>query len=250
MDLHGASLIEGLEDAVVVTDATLGIVAWNAVMERLTGIARGAALGRPAAEALDFLRDIDVGAHLSRALAGETNTTGDVHYEFPSDARSGWISARYAPWRDSAGAIGGVIGSHTVVTERRRRATFVRALESIGRTLTSSLDLNETLDTIVHRAMEVMAADAVLVVSWDGRASDFTVLRAAGRLSDRYAAGGVIPLGGGPVSRAMQTGAAVTTQDILSDADTWLAPERRARIEREGFRAVAEIGRASCRERV
>ena len=239
MDLHGASLIEGLEDAVVVTDATLGIVAWNAVMERLTGIARGAALGRPAAEALDFLRDIDVGAHLSRALAGETNTTGDVHYEFPSDARSGWISARYAPWRDSAGAIGGVICSHTVVTERRRRATFVRALESIGRTLTSSLDLNETLDTIVHRAMEVMAADAVLVVSWDGRASDFTVLRAAGRLSDRYAAGGAIPLGGGPVSRAMQTGAAVMTQDILSDADTWLAPERRARIEREGFRAVA-----------
>src|SRR5205823_14401508 len=70
LDALGASLIEGLEDAVVVTDGALSVVAWNAVMERLTGVGRSAALGRPAADVLDFLRDADVAAHLSRAVAG------------------------------------------------------------------------------------------------------------------------------------------------------------------------------------
>ena len=230
LDALGASLIEGLEDAVVVTDARLTVVAWNAVMERLTGLARAAALGRPAAETLDFLCDIDVASQLARALGGETATTGDVRYEFPSERRGGWISARYVPRRDDAGTIVGVIGFHTVVTERHRRAAFVRALESIGRSLTSSLDLNETLDTIVQRALEVMAADAALVVSWDARASELTVLRAAGRLSDHDAGTGSIPLGGGPVSRAILKGEAVTTTDILHDEDAW---------QSDGVRAVA-----------
>src|SRR2546421_3681359 len=54
-----------------------------------------------------------------------------------------WIAARYVPWRDEGGAIGGVIGFHTVVTERHRRGMVVRALESIGQSLTSSLDLKD-----------------------------------------------------------------------------------------------------------
>src|SRR3989442_328213 len=207
-------------------------------MERLTGVARDAALGQPAAEVLDFLRDVDVASHLCRALAGEPSTTGDIRYEFAGDTGGGWIAARYVPWRDDGGAIGGVIGFHTVVTERRRRAMFVRALESIGQSLTSSLDLNETLDTIVNRALEVMAADAALVVAWDGHASTFTVLRAAGRLSDQYASAGAVPVGGGPMSRAILNGTAVTTPDILHDPETWLVAERRTQVEREGFRAV------------
>jgi PAS domain S-box-containing protein len=238
LDPLGASLIEGLEDAAVVTDRSLTVVAWNAVMEELTGTTRQAALGRPAAEMLAFLRDTDVASHLARALGGETSITGDVRYECPSRTREGWIAARYVPWRDGQGAIGGVIGLHTVVTSLRRRATFVRALESIGQSLTSSLDLNETLDTIVQRALEIMGADAALVVSWDGHANELTVLRAAGRLSEPYADAKSIPVGGGPMSRAILKGVTVTTPDVLHDPDTWLVPERRAQIEREGFRAV------------
>src|SRR5256712_10288214 len=92
---------------------------------------------------------------------------------------------------------------------------FVRALESIGQSLTYSLDLNDTLDTIVNRALEVMAADAALVVAWDGHASAFTVLRAAGRLSDQYASAGSVPVGGGPMSRAILNGTAGPPPAIL-----------------------------------
>ena len=238
MDALASSLIDGFEDAVIVTDRALTIVAWNAVMEGLTGVAQAAALGRPATEMLEFLRDTDVASHLDRALQGQASTTGDVRYEFPSEERDGWIAARYVPWRDGDGTVAGVIGFHTVVTSRRRRATFTRALESIGQSLTSSLDLNETLDTIAHRALEVMAADAALVVSWDGQATELTVLRAAGRLSEQYAVTKTIPVGGGPMSRAILKGVAVTTPDILHDPETWLASDRRAQVEREGFRAV------------
>src|SRR5439155_1479062 len=65
-----------------------------------------------------------------------------------------------------------------------------------------------------------------------------TVLRAAGRLSDQYASAGSVPVGGGPMSRAILNGTAVTTPDILHDPETWLVAERRTQVEREGFRAV------------
>ncbi|MGH7393273.1 MAG: GAF domain-containing protein, partial [Candidatus Rokuibacteriota bacterium] len=131
------------------------------------------------------------------------------------------------------------------VTERRRREVFVRAMRAIGRSLTSSLDLNEALDTIVSRALEVMAADSALVLSWDGVGDELRVQRAAGRLSEHYAATGAIPVAGGPVSRAVREGKAVTTPNILSDARLWLTPERQAQIEREGFKAVAAAPLAS-----
>ncbi|HEX5816452.1 MAG TPA: GAF domain-containing protein, partial [Methylomirabilota bacterium] len=219
------------------TDASLNVVAWNAVMERLTGVSRQAAIGRPASAVLAFLRDVDVAAHLARALEGVRCSTGDVRFDVGH--RTGWLEARYAPWRGAGGRVGGVIGTHVDVTERRQRATFVRALEAIGHSLTSSLDLHEVLDTIVGRALEVMWADAALVVSWDGQATTFTVMRAAGRLSDQYAAQGSIPVGGGPISRAILESTVVTTPNILTDAATWLGRDRRAQIEREGFKAVA-----------
>ena len=239
MDALGASLIEGLEDAVVVTDAVGTVVVWNAAMERLTGIPRASALGRSAVQALAGLRDVDVETHVARALAGETSSTGNVRYESASNGGGGWLSARYTPWRDARGVVAGVVGFHSIVAQRERGATFVRALESVGRSLTSSLDVDDTLDTIVRRAADVMAADAALLVSGDGHAPRLTVLRATGRLSAEYAAAGTIPLGGGPASRAILNGAPAATSDILHDPQVSLLPERRAEIEREGFRAVA-----------
>src|SRR5262249_10311681 len=173
-------------------------------------------------EMLRFLRDIDITSHLTCALRGETSAAGDVRYQLPSQASDGWVAARYVPWGNGEGGVGGVIGFHTVVTSRQHRAAFVRALESIGQSVTSSRDLNEPLDTIAQRALEVMAADAALVVSWDGHANELTVLRAVGRLSEDYAATKSIPLGGGPMSRAILQSRAVSTPDILSDRETWL----------------------------
>jgi PAS domain S-box-containing protein len=238
VDLFGHGLIEALDDAVVVTDAHLSITAWNSAMERLTGVARAAALGRPAADVLVFLREPGLTGLLASARSGDTATV-EARCVLPGRAGYVWLHARYVPWRDPSGALAGVIGIHNDVSERRQRAAFVRAVEAVGHSLTSSLDLNQVLDTIVDKALEVMGAESALVVSWDGREPRLTVLRAAGRLSREYAVAGHIPVGGGPISRAVLQAAPVWTSDVLADADTHLTAERRAQIEREGFKAVA-----------
>src|SRR5206468_9608951 len=87
--------------------------------------------------------------------------------------------------------------------------------------------------------MEVMAARPAQVASGDGKAREFSVLRAVGRLSAEYANRGSIPSGGGPISRAVLESRTVTTPNTLTDADVWLIADRRAQIEREGFKAVA-----------
>src|SRR5919109_296672 len=237
VDPLGTSLIDALDDGVVVTDAALVVVGWNGAMERLTGVPRRDALGRPAAPLLRFLRDVDVSAHLTRALQGVRSSTGDVRFDVGD--RTGWVEAGYTPLRGDGGGVTGVVGTHLDVTDRRQRSTFVRALEAVGQSLTSSLQLDKALDSIVARTLDVMRGEAALVVAWDGKAPVFTVMRAAGRLSAEYAAEGTIPVGGGPISRAILEGTVVTTANILTDPATRLGDARRAQIEREGFKAVA-----------
>src|SRR5262245_52877155 len=127
VNLFGHGLIEGLDDAVVVTDAQLAIIAWNSAMERLSGAARTAAMGRPAGDVLDFLKEAGLLALLSAAGRGETNTV-ETRCAVPGRAGHAWLEARYLPWHDPSGAVGGAIGIHRDVGERRRRATFVRAV--------------------------------------------------------------------------------------------------------------------------
>jgi len=238
VDHFGQGLIEGLDDAVVVTDARLVVIAWNRAMEDLCAIPRAQAVGRPASELLGFLREAGVSELLGRARRGET-TSIEARCVLPGRTSQAWLQARYLPWRSAPGEAAGVIGVHTDVTESRRRATFVRAVEAVGQSLTSSLDLNEVLDTIVGKALEVMSAESALVVSWDRHTPHLTVLRAAGRLSKEYAEAGPIPISGGPISRAILYGTPTATSNILADSETWLGGDRRAQIEREGFKAVA-----------
>ena len=235
VDRFGQSLIDGLHDAVVVTDARLTVIAWNPAMEQLTGVRRADAVGRPAESLLQFLREAGLDGLLARARGGEPTMT-EAHCMLAG--RRAWVEARYFPWRDDGGQVAGVVGLHNDVTERRRRAIFVRAVEAVGQSLASSLDLNEVLDTIVEKALEVMGAESALVVSWDGIAPSFTVMRAAGRLSGQYSDAGFIPVGGGPISRAVLQGRTIATPNVLEDPETWLSPERRAQVEREGFKAV------------
>src|SRR2546422_5634974 len=155
------------------------------------------------------------------------------------------MRARCVPWRDAAGAVVGVVGFLVDVTDRRRSLLFLRAIEAIGQSLTSSLDLDQVLDTIVGKALEVMGAESALVVSWDGMAPEFRVMRAPGRLSREYAKRGVIPVGSGPMSRAILAARPVTTRNIPTDSDVRISPERRAQVEREGYKAAAAAPLAS-----
>jgi PAS domain S-box-containing protein len=236
---YGPILLAGLAEAVVALDARRAVREWNPAMERLSGVARAAALGRGAEAVLPLLREPALAASLREALAGETPAAVELPHGAPADEGPRWLEARCLPLRGRGGAPAGALVLLADVTERYRRALVFQAIEAIGQSLTSSLDLNEALDTIVGKACEVMGADAALVVSWDGKASEFKVMRATGRLSREYAAAGAIPVGGGPISRAIIEARPVATSNILTDAQVWLSPERRTDVAREGFKASA-----------
>jgi PAS domain S-box-containing protein len=233
------SLLDSLSEALVVLDPTLQVLEWNAPMEQLTGVGRAQAIGRSAETVLPLFRDPALAASVRRAAAGETPDAIELLYTAPGDDRALGLEARCVPWRDDAGAVAGVAAFFMDVSNPQRRALLLHAMEAIGQSLTSSLDLNEVLDTIVNKALEVMGAESAMVVLGDATAAEYKVMRAAGRLSTQYGASGTIPVGGGPVSLAVRDKRTVATRNILTDTKLWLAPLRRADIEREGFKATA-----------
>src|SRR3989449_305718 len=232
------SLLDSLSEALVVLDPAVEVLEWNASMEHLTGVTRADAVGRGADTVLPLFGDASLASLVSRAAAGETPETIELPHTTPGDDRSRWLEARCVPWRDDAGRVAGVAAFFADVSNPQRRALLLHAMEAIGQSLTSSLDLNEVLDTIVGKALEVMGAESAMVVLGDAKASEYKVMRAAGRLSAQYAVIGAIPLGGGPVSVAVREGRTIATRNILTDPKLWLAPLRRADIEREGFKAT------------
>src|SRR5437773_1881489 len=96
VDEFSLSGIEGVGDALLVTDTRLGVIAWNKAMERLTGVARADALGRTAQAVLPFLAEAALTTHLRRALAGHAVSTDEFPYALPSlAARAGCGSAMF-----------------------------------------------------------------------------------------------------------------------------------------------------------
>ncbi|MBI1848582.1 MAG: GAF domain-containing protein, partial [Candidatus Rokubacteria bacterium] len=171
--------------------------------------------------------------HLRRALTGEPSTSSEVH------AAGQWLEARAAPLRDAAGAVTGAVVFVASVGERRWQSRLVQAIEAIGRSLVSSLDLDRVLDTIVASAVDLLGADAATVIAWDGEAPEYRVLRSAGRLSAQYSTAGAITAGRGPVGRAVTERRTITTRNILADPSLVIPEHRRRQIAEEGFKAVA-----------
>ena len=163
MDPLAASLIESADAAVMVTDDQLAVVAWNGAMERLTGIPRRRALGRPAVEALKLLGSSDVASCLARALRGESLATGEILYDIPDSRGRGWLSARYSPWRDAGGEVIGVIGTHVDVTARKRQADRLRELAEVEQLVGESLVLDDVLRRITDAGARLLGAPVVQV---------------------------------------------------------------------------------------
>jgi PAS domain S-box-containing protein len=232
-------LLDHLDEALVILDPALEVVEWNAAMERLTGVRSVDAIGRSAAAMLPLFRDTTLVPLIRRALAGETPEAAELPHTAAGDDRVVWLKARCVPWRDGEGGAACAAAFFSDVSDQQRHALLLLAMEAIGQSLTSSLDLNEVLDTIVNKALEVMGAESAMVVLGDATAPEFRVMRAAGRLSGQYARVGTIPIGGGPISVAVREGRTVTTRNVLTDTRLWLAPTRRTEIEREGFKATA-----------
>jgi PAS domain S-box-containing protein len=122
-------VISGAGEGIIVYNRALRYAVWNRFMEELTGLKAEKVLGQHPLELFPHLRSQGVYAMLERALAGETVRSAEVHYAVPSTGRSGWVSGTYAPHRNAAGEIVGVIGLVHDVTEQKRAAEQLKASE-------------------------------------------------------------------------------------------------------------------------
>ena len=120
---------------VIVYDPQLRYLEWNTFMENLTGMKKGAVIGKSAIEVFPHLREQGIDKLLLRALAGETVSSPDTMYRCPQTGKSGWVVGTYTPHRNSVGQIIGVIGMVRDITERKRTEQELRDSETRLKTI-------------------------------------------------------------------------------------------------------------------
>jgi diguanylate cyclase (GGDEF)-like protein/PAS domain S-box-containing protein len=118
-DALSEELIASSGDGFVAFDRDLRHTAWNPRMEELTGIPPAQALGRGLLEVFPPPRHAEIAALLDRALAGETVTADDFAWSSAETVVERWLSAVFAPHRDSTGTIRGIVAVVRDVTARR-----------------------------------------------------------------------------------------------------------------------------------
>ncbi len=129
-------LIESSLDSISAFDLSYRYTLWNRSMEKLTGIARADAIGRPVFEVLPFLKEIGEASYLQAALTGKSVSSIDRPFWIASTNRRGFFEARYTPIRADAGRAEGngrVIGGLAVmrdITERRKSEESLRILSA------------------------------------------------------------------------------------------------------------------------
>ena len=95
----------------------------------------------------------------------------------------------------------------------------LKALEEIGRALSSSLDLAAVLAAIVSRAVELTNADAGAVFAFDAASSAFRLAEAQGFPPELRGAAGVIQLGTerGSLEAALSRGGSIAIPNIAAE---------------------------------
>jgi two-component system, NtrC family, sensor kinase len=205
--------------------------------------------------------------HVSDILSDEDGSLYPTSRE--ASRQRGWRSAAIAPLVWEGSAIGAIdifrravgpfseqqimlletfaaqaviaIENARLFQELQDRVNELRALGEVGQALSSSLDLQEVLTTIVGNATRLAGADDGIVYEYDGAEGVF-VVRAADRTADDLAAtlqAARFRLGEGAVGRAGATRAPVQVEDVAT-SDV-LTSDVRKRLLARGMRSILAV---------
>lgn len=158
-------------EGIGVLDLELRYIAWNPLMELLSGVKERDILGRTPLEVFPFLKDIGIYDLILRARNGEVVSAPDTEYAPPTDNRSYWSSGRMGPLRNSDGQIVGVIVTFHDISDRKQAEL---ALIASQEQLKSSEERNRALVDAIPDTMFIQDRNFVYL---DYHAQDPEALR-------------------------------------------------------------------------
>ena len=151
-DVFTSTLLDSIDDGVVVFDLNFRYQIFNRSMERLRGVRMEEVVGRNAFELFPDLEVNGVDKLLERAAAGETVRSAEMPYHIPATGKSGWCVGQYSPILDFDGRCVGIVGIIREVTERKRVEDALRQSERW------------------HRSIIENSSEVVIVLDGDGSA--------------------------------------------------------------------------------
>ena len=119
-------VIANAREGVVVYDADLRYIVWNAFMEEFSGLPRYRVIGRHPLEVFPTIRESGMMAQIERALAGETVIGADTLVNSAQGAKTAWARCLFGPLRDAKGEVTGVIGLVSDITEYKKTEASLR----------------------------------------------------------------------------------------------------------------------------
>ena len=168
-----STIIDSVQNGVMVTDRDLKIMVWNPYLEELSGISENEILGSSAEQVISNVLGDTVQQGLPQALRGLTVTSPDAEFYFPRSNKSGWVSITLAPLQSKEDGVVGVVANIQNITERKQaeteRETLLKReqkLHEITRSISNSLGVDNVIDTTNHLATELFGADfsAIMVI--------------------------------------------------------------------------------------
>jgi PAS domain S-box-containing protein len=179
------AVLDGVDDAIAVQDATGRVLYANEVAARLLGVASVDALlhaSTPAAiaghlEVLDEERRAVPGDQMPGRLALRTGAPVErvLVFRVRATAQERWTVVRSKPLFDADGQPSSVISVLQDVTQHRRDEARRAFIARASQRLSASLDYPQTLDEVVRLAVPEVADWAALDLVKDGRAQRLAV---------------------------------------------------------------------------
>jgi PAS domain S-box-containing protein len=129
------TIVNSIEEGVIVYDIDLRYQLWNRFMEILTDMPATEVIGKQATELFPHLQEQGIVNLLERALAGETILSNDTPYRIPHTNKTGWVMGMYSPLITPNGDIIGVVGTIRDITGRKQAEDALRQtqkMESLG----------------------------------------------------------------------------------------------------------------------
>ncbi len=246
-----AEIIDQTHDAVVSTDLDGFVTSWNMGAERMFGYTASEALGRHIA----FMYREEQREFLDRDVIKPLKEKGRHEIEVRMQHRTGkdfYVHLSLTLLRNSRNQVTGMIGYSMDITERKhaeaereqayrtlerrveartqeieRRRQVAEGLRDILTILNSNQSLEEIIGYIASQAARLLGNDADAIFRLQ-EAEEILVIQTARGLPNDYVTEVIVPVGQGPVGRAVVEQRAVVVPDV---ADLYDDPELNSQMQ-------------------